>query len=292
MKLAGAFSALITPFKNGKIDEEAYREFIEWQIVSGIDGLVPCGTTGESTTLSHAEHKQAIKICVEQTQKRVPIIAGTGSNNTTEAIELTEFAKEIGVEAVLTITPYYNKPTQDGMIAHFKAVADAVSIPFFVYNVPSRTGVNILPKTLATMQKTVPELVGIKEATGSMQQASDIIELCGDDFILLSGDDFSVLPLLSVGGKGVISVVSNIMPNEMSSLCSSFTKGDIATAQKLHYKLAPLCRAMFMQTNPIPVKTALSMMEKIEEEMRLPLLAMSEEYKERLRKILQEAGLI
>lgn len=292
MKLAGAFSALITPFKNGKIDEETYREFIEWQIVSGIDGLVPCGTTGESATLSHAEHKQAIKICVEQTKGRVPIIAGAGSNNTPEAIELTEFAKKAGVDAVLTITPYYNKPTQDGMIAHFKSIADAVSIPFFVYNVPSRTGVNILPKTLATMQKTVPELIGIKEATGNMQQASDIMELCGDDFILLSGDDFSVLPLLSIGGKGVISVVSNIMPSKMSRLCSSFAQGDITAAQKLHYKLAPLCRAMFMQTNPIPVKTAISMMKKIEPEMRLPLLAMNEECKQQLQKILQEAGLI
>ncbi len=292
MKLAGAFSALITPFKNGKIDEEAYREFIEWQIVSGIDGLVPCGTTGESATLSHTEHKQIIKICVEQTKGRVPIIAGTGSNNTSEAIELTKFAKKAGVDAVLTITPYYNKPTQDGMVAHFKAIADAVSIPFLIYNVPSRTGVNILPKTLTAIQKTVPELIGIKEATGNMQQASDIIELCGDNFILLSGDDFSVLPLLSIGGKGVISVVSNIMPSEMSQLCSSFAQGDITSAQKLHYKLAPLCRAMFMQTNPIPVKTAISIMKKIESEMRLPLIEMNEECKQQLKKIMQEAGLI
>ncbi len=292
MEITGALTALITPFQNGKIDEQAYREFIEWQIVSGIDGLVPCGTTGESATLSHAEHKQAIKICVDQVKGRVPVLAGAGSNNTLEAIELTRYAREAGADAALLITPYYNKPTQDGMVAHFKAIAAEVSMPFILYNVPGRTGVNLLPPTLARLNREIPDIIGIKEATGDLRQASDILEQCGPQFTLLSGDDFTVLPLLSVGGKGVISVVSNIAPQKMSQLCSCYAKGDIAAAQKLHYQLAPLCRAMFMQTNPIPVKTAVCLMGRIGQDMRLPLLAMNESDKKKLRAILQQAGLV
>ncbi len=292
MNITGALTALITPFQNGKIDEQAYREFIEWQVVSGIDGLVLCGTTGESATLSHEEHKQVIKICVEQVNGRVPVVAGAGSNNTLEAIELARYAKEIGADAALVITPYYNKPTQDGMVAHFKAIAAEISMPFLLYNVPGRTGVNLLPATLASLVQEVPEIIGIKEATGNLKQASDIVEQCGTHFTLLSGDDFTVLPLLSVGGKGVISVVSNIVPKKMSQLCSCYAKGDTATAQQLHYQLAPLCRAMFMQTNPIAVKTATWLMGKTGLEMRLPLLAMHEADLEKLRAILRQAGLI
>lgn len=292
MKITGALTALITPFQNGKIDEQAYREFIEWQIVSGIDGLVPCGTTGESATLSHAEHKQAIKICVDQVKGRVPVLAGSGSNNTAEAIELTRYAREAGADAALLITPYYNKPTQDGMVAHFKAIAAEVPMPFILYNVPGRTGVNLLPPTVARLNREIPDLIGIKEATGDLKQASDILEQCGPQFTLLSGDDFTVLPLLSIGGQGVISVVSNIAPKEMSRLCSCYAKGDTATAQKLHYELAPLCRAMFIQTNPIPVKTAAWLMGKVGPEMRLPLLAMDTKNQDKLRAALEQTGLL
>ena len=292
MKITGALTALITPFQNGKIDEQAYREFIEWQIVSGIDGLVPCGTTGESATLSHAEHKQAIKICVDQVKGRVPVLAGSGSNNTAEAIELTRYAREAGADAALLITPYYNKPTQDGMVAHFKAIAAEVPMPFILYNVPGRTGVNLLPPTVARLNREIPDLIGIKEATGDLKQASDILEQCGPQFTLLSGDDFTVLPLLSIGGQGVISVVSNIAPKEMSRLCSCYAKGDTATAQKLHYELAPLCRAMFIQTNPIPVKTVAWLMGKVGPEMRLPLLAMDTKNQDKLRAALEQTGLL
>ncbi|PTN38066.1 4-hydroxy-tetrahydrodipicolinate synthase [Desulfonatronum sp. SC1] len=292
MSFTGAFTALVTPFNNGVVDEDAYRSLIEWQIEAGINGLVPCGTTGESATLSHAEHAQVVKICVDQAKGRVPVLAGSGSNSTKEAVELTKVAKQAKADGVLLITPYYNKPTQEGLVAHFKAVAKEVSIPMILYNVPGRTCVNMLPETLSRLFREVPEVKGVKEATGNMAQVSEVLEYCGPDFIVLSGDDFTVLPLLALGGKGVISVVSNIAPDKMSDLCRAYREGDTAKAQDLHYELAPLCRAMFLETNPVPAKTALSLMGRIKPEFRLPMVRLQPNNEARLKDILGQAGLI
>ena len=285
MQFVGAYTALVTPFKNGQVDEESYRELIEWQIAEGIDGLVPCGTTGESATLSHEEHERVISICIDQAKKRVPIIAGAGSNNTKEAIRLTEFAKKAGADAALHITPYYNKPTQAGLVAHMKAIGEAVSLPLIVYNVPGRTCVNITAATMATMYKEIPTVVGIKEATGDMAHVSHILELCGEGFELLSGDDFTVLPALMLGGCGVISVVSNLLPGKMAALCRAFREKDLVSATQLHYETMPISRACFVETNPIPVKTALAKMGKMNIAMRLPLVPMQPANE----KILEEA---
>ncbi len=292
MQFTGALTALVTPFKNHQVHEESYRELIEWQVEQGIHGLVPCGTTGESATMSHTEHKQVIKICVEQVKGRVPILAGSGSNNTLEAIELTRFAKEAGADGALLITPYYNKPTQEGMIAHYKAIAQEVSLPMVVYNVPGRTGSNLLPSTLASIQQQIPEVIGVKEASGDIKQVSEIIEYCDQDFTVLAGEDFIVLPLLALGGKGVISVVSNIAPRKMSELCTAHAQQERQKLLQLHYELAPLCRAMFLESNPIPVKTALHLMGRMDLELRLPLTNLQPENQEKLRVILQQAALI
>ncbi len=292
MSFRGAFTALVTPFKNGAIDEEAYRAFIEWQIEQGIDGVVPCGTTGEAATLTHAEQGQVIGICVDQVKGRVPVIAGAGSNNTKEAIELTRLAKKAGADAALIITPYYNKPTPDGLVAHFKALAAEASMPFIVYNVPGRTGLNLLPKTLARIVKEVPEIVGCKEATGDIKQGAEVIERMGKDFVVLSGDDFTVLPLLSVGGVGTISVTSNVMPGKMSGMIQAFFKRDNARAQALHLEMNPVNRAMFVETNPIPVKTALHLMGKMGLEFRLPLVPLEPANLASLKESLKASGLI
>ncbi|MBN1828386.1 MAG: 4-hydroxy-tetrahydrodipicolinate synthase [Deltaproteobacteria bacterium] len=289
--IRGALTAIITPFKNGEIDEEGFRELIEFQIENGIDGIVPCGTTGESATLSHEEHDRVVEICIDAAKKRVPVIAGTGSNNTKEAIRLTRHALEAGADAALLISPYYNRPTQEGLYRHFKAVAEAAPIPIILYNVPSRTGSNILPETNARLSK-ISNIIGIKEATGDLKQISKIIELCGEDYIILSGDDFTVLPILAVGGKGVISVVSNVAPADMAGLVDAFEAGDLAKARALHYKMWSLTEACFFETNPIPVKAALAMMGKIDFEVRLPLCSMSDANNERLRKVLANYGLI
>ena len=290
MRFTGAFTALVTPFKNGRIDEERYRSLIEWQIQEGINGLVPCGTTGESATLSHEEHEAVIRICIEQAKGRVPVIAGAGSNNTREAIGLARFAKQAGADAILLITPYYNKPTQEGLFAHFKAITDEVALPTIAYNVPGRTGVNILPATIARMYKELPNIIGIKEAAGDLCQVSDMLELCDSDFILLSGDDFTLLPSLAVGGKGVISVVSNIAPRQYADLCAAYFAGDTAKAKRLHYDLAPLCRACFLETNPVPVKTALALLGKVGPELRLPLVPLLPKNYEKLKEILVSCG--
>jgi 4-hydroxy-tetrahydrodipicolinate synthase len=292
MEFSGAFTALVTPFKNDAIDEEKYREHMEWQIEQGINGLVPCGTTGESATMSHEEHMQAIRICVDQVKGRVPVLAGSGSNSTREAIELTRFAKEAGAEGALLITPYYNKPTQPGLLAHYQAVSQAVPFPLIVYNVPGRTGVNLLPQTLAAMKKEVSSVVGVKEASGSIAQVSEIIELCGRDFSVLSGEDFITHSLLGLGGKGVISVVSNIVPGKMAALCRAHFENQREEAIALHYELAPLCRAMFFETNPIPVKTSLSLMGRMDLELRLPLVPMEAGNETRLKDVLQQSGLL
>ncbi|NPA14936.1 MAG: 4-hydroxy-tetrahydrodipicolinate synthase [Deferribacteres bacterium] len=289
----GAFVAIVTPFKDGRIDEDKLRELIEFQIENGTHGIVPCGTTGESATLSYEEHKRVVRITVEQVKGRVPVVAGSGSNSTREALELTAFAKEAGADAALVITPYYNKPTQEGLYQHYKKIAEETKFPIIIYNVPGRTGCDILPETVARLASQFKEIVGIKEATGSVRRATEVLEkIDRDDFCLLSGDDFIVYPLICVGAKGVISVVSNIAPNDMSELVSSAMNGNYERAKDLHYRLQPLCRAMFIETNPIPVKTALAMMGRIEEELRLPLCRMKEENRKKLEEILKSYGLI
>lgn len=292
MYFRGAFTALVTPFRDGLLDEKAYREHIEWQIDQGIHGLVPCGTTGESATLSHDEHKRVIGVCVDQVKGRVPVLAGAGSNNTFEAVELTRYAKQAGADAALLITPYYNKPTQAGLIAHFKAICAEVDLPFVLYNVPGRTACNMLPETLAVLRRDCPSIVGVKEATGDLVQISNIFEQLDSEFCLLSGDDFTLLPTLALGGAGVISVVSNVAPGKMAGLCDAFFAGDMETAKRLHFELAPLVRAMFYETNPIPAKTALAKMGRINLELRLPLVPMSPANEARLTDALSAAKLI
>jgi 4-hydroxy-tetrahydrodipicolinate synthase len=289
--LKGAITAIVTPFKNGALDEEAYRQLIERQIEGGIHGIVPCGTTGESATLSHAEHKRVVEVCLEQVKKRVPVIAGTGSNNTAEAIELTKHAQAAGADYALMITPYYNKPTQEGLFQHYKTITAQTKIPIVVYNVPTRTSFNLLPETMARLAG-LPNIVGLKDATGDLKQGAKTLELCGDKITVLSGDDFTVLPLLAVGGQGVISVVSNVVPGDMAGMCNAFFAGDLAGARKLHYKMWPLMEAMFYETNPAPAKTALKMLGKITGEVRQPLCPMSPANEDKLRQVMQKYGLI
>jgi len=286
----GCFVAIVTPFKEWKVDEESLRGLIHFCLDKGINGIVPCGTTGESPTLSFEEHKRVIQITVEEVKGKVPVIAGTGSNNTEEAVELTNFAKEVGVDATLVITPYYNKPTPRGMEAHY-ARLNEIGIPVIIYNVPSRTGVNIPPETVGKLSK-LKNIVGIKEASGNIDQMSSIISLSKDDFSVLSGNDSHTLPLLSLGGVGVISVVANIVPGDMTQMVKAYLEKNIERAKELHYKLYPLCRAMFIETNPLPVKTALAKMGMIEKEWRLPLVGMEEENEKKLEKVLSDYGLI
>ncbi|MFZ3064760.1 MAG: 4-hydroxy-tetrahydrodipicolinate synthase [Nitrospirota bacterium] len=287
----GSMVAIVTPFKNGKIDEKALGDLIEFQISNGTDGIVPCGTTGESATLSYEEHNRVIEFTVEAVKRRVPVIAGTGSNSTDEAVMLTKHAKKAKADAALLITPYYNKPTQEGLYRHYKKIAEDVDIPLVLYNVPGRTGVNMLPQTVARLSE-IKNIAAIKEATGSLQQISETIQLCGDNIAVLSGDDFTALPTYAVGGKGVISVTANIIPKDMSAMWDAFEKGDLKEANRLHYKTFNLHGLMFCETNPIPVKTALSLMGKCTAEFRLPLCQMSDANLEKLKKGLKEYGLI
>lgn len=292
MVFSGAMTALVTPFKDNAIDEEAYRAFIEWQITEGIHGLVPCGTTGESATLSHAEHERVIEICIDQAAGRVPVLAGAGSNNTAEAIALTKFAKNAGADGALLITPYYNKPTQDGLYEHYAAIARAVEIPLVPYNVPGRTGCNMLPPVLGRLAREFAHIVGVKEATGDMCQGSEILEACPARFSVLSGDDLTAFTLLALGGRGVISVTSNIAPARVVGMCNAALAGDWLTARDAHHGLFPLHRAMFMVSNPIPVKTSLAMMGKMTGEMRLPLCPLPEEKRQKLAEILTAQELL
>lgn len=291
MKFKGSMTAIVTPFKNGRLDEKAFKGLIEFQIKNGTDGIVPCGTTGESATLSYEEHERVVELTVLQVNGRVPVIAGTGSNSTAETIMLTRHAEKAGADAALLITPYYNKPTQEGLYQHYKTVAGEVDIPIILYNVPGRTGVNMLSETVARLSE-VKNIIGIKEATGSLQQVSDTIEQSRKGFTILSGDDFTTLPILATGGHGVISVTSNIVPKDVSAMCDAFFTGNIEKAKKLHYKLQPLHRAMFLETNPIPVKTALAIMGRIEEEFRLPLVRMGDGNRKKLRKALSDYGVV
>jgi 4-hydroxy-tetrahydrodipicolinate synthase len=287
----GAIVAIVTPFKNGEIDEQALRELIEFQIESGTDGIVPCGTTGESATLSHEEHDRVIEIAIDAAKKRVPVIAGTGSNSTAEALRLTKHAYEAGADGVLVVSPYYNRPTQEGLYQHYKILAESIPIPIIPYNIPSRTGVNILPETVARLAK-IDNIVGIKEASGSLKQMNDVIRLCDPGFSVLSGDDFFTLPLLTLGGKGVISVISNVAPADMAGLVDAFEAGDLKKARALHDKMVPLIDALFIETNPTPVKAALAMMGKISADVRLPLYKMTEANSDKLQQAMQNYGLI
>lgn len=288
----GSMVPIITPFKNGKVDEKALKGLIEWHIKSGTHAIVPCGTTGESATLDFDEHKRVIELTVKIVRNRVPVMAGTGANSTDEAIDLTRSAREVGADGALLVTPYYNKPTQEGLYLHYKKIADSVKgFPLVLYNVPGRTSLNMLPATVARLAE-IKNIVGIKEATGDMKQASDIIRRCGSGFHVYSGDDFTTFALYALGGKGSISVTANVAPAESAKMWEAWKKGDIDGARKMHYKLDPLNYAMFYETNPIPVKTALSMMGKVKEEFRLPLCRMSDENKDKLKKVLQNYKLI
>jgi 4-hydroxy-tetrahydrodipicolinate synthase len=283
--------ALITPFRNGKVDEQALCDLIEWQIASGTHGLVPCGTTGESATLTYEEHNRVIEVTVEAARRRVPVIAGTGSNSTDEAIVLTRHAKEVGADAALLISPYYNKPTQEGLYQHHKAVAEAVDLPQILYNIPGRTAVNMTPQTVARLAK-LRNIVGIKEGAGSLQQVSEIVSLCGDGLTVLSGDHALTLPMLAVGAKGVITVTANIAPAEMAAMVEAWENGDAAKARALHYKLYPLFQVLFVETNPIPVKHAVALMGKAVAEFRLPLCPMAQDNLDKLAQVMKEYGLI
>ncbi|MCK9604043.1 MAG: 4-hydroxy-tetrahydrodipicolinate synthase [Candidatus Omnitrophica bacterium] len=288
----GSIVAIVTPFKNNKVDEKKLRDLIEFQIKNGSSGIVPCGTTGESATLSFEEHDRVIEIAIEQAKKRVPVIAGTGSNSTEEAVMLTKHAAESGADASLQVSPYYNRPTQRGLYEHFKAIAEAVDIPIILYNIASRTGVNIEPETIARLARDCKNIVGVKEASGSLDQMSRIKQLCPQNFDLISGDDSLTLPILGIGGTGIISVVANIVPQDVADLVSEFEKGNIEKSRRIHYKLLPLIKAVFIETNPIPVKTAMGLMGLCEPDLRLPMCAMSPENLEKLKKALEDYGLL
>ncbi len=288
----GSIVALVTPFRNGQIDEAKLRELVELHVKQGTDAIVPCGTTGESPTLSHDEHRRVVALVIEAAAGRVPVIAGTGSNSTAEAIDLTRHAERAGAQAALVVNPYYNKPTQEGLYRHFRAVAESVAIPIIVYNIQGRTGVNVETPTLARLVRDVRNVVGVKEASGSLDQMSQVIAACGPEFTVLSGDDNITLPLMAIGGRGVISVIANIVPRDVSELTHAALDGDWKRARELHYKLFPLARAAFMETNPIPIKEAMAMAGMIEPEFRLPMCRMGDDNRARLRTILQSYGLV
>jgi 4-hydroxy-tetrahydrodipicolinate synthase len=288
----GSNVALVTPFRNGKVDEAKLRELVEFHVQHGTDGLVPCGTTGESPGLSHDEHRRVIELVVETAARRIPVIAGTGSNSTAHTIELTRHAEQAGASAALVVNPYYNKPTQEGLYRHFRAVAEAVALPIFVYNIQSRTAVNVETETLARLSRDCRNIVGVKEASGSLDQMSQVIAACGADFTVLSGDDNLTLPLMAIGGRGVISVIANIVPRETADMTRAALDGDWKRARDLHYKLYPLARAAFLETNPIPIKEAMAMAGMIEPEFRLPMCRMSDANRERLRAVLKPYGLV
>jgi 4-hydroxy-tetrahydrodipicolinate synthase len=288
----GSFVALVTPFKDDEsLDETKLKELLEFQIEGGTDGIVPCGTTGESPALSDEEHNRVVDLTVQTVDGRLPVIAGTGSNSTTRTLHATEHAKASGADGALIVTPYYNKPTQNGLYAHYMKIADSVDIPIVIYNVPGRCGTDILSDTVARLAEH-PNIVGLKEATGELKRASEVISMCSDDFVVLSGDDVNTLPILSVGGKGVISVVANVAPAPIAEMCSAFKAGNIDVARKLHYETMPLAVDLFIETNPIPAKTALMLMGKLNGKMRLPLAPMTSANLEQLRRTLELTNLI
>ncbi|MBS3100883.1 4-hydroxy-tetrahydrodipicolinate synthase [Candidatus Woesearchaeota archaeon] len=289
----GAMTAIVTPFtEKGSIDEEALRKLVEFQIKNRIDGLVPCGTTGESPTLDYDEHEKVIEIVIDAAKGKVPVIAGTGSNSAKEAIEMTRHAADAGANASLQVCPYYNKPTQEGLYRHFSAIANAVDIPIVIYNIQGRTGVNIETSTLARLAKEHSNIVGVKEASGNVSQIMEVINDLPKGFDVLSGDDNLTLPLMALGGKGVISVASNIIPREMHDMCEFALKGNLEKARQIHYRLLPLFKGIFIETNPIPIKAALAMKGMIKEAYRLPMCEMKAENREKLRKILADLKIL
>ena len=288
----GSMVAIITPFDaEGNFDEESYRQLIEFQIENGTDVIVPCGTTGESATLNYEEHNKVIKTCIEQVNKRVPIIAGTGSNATAEAIEISQHAKELGADGLLLVSPYYNKPSQEGLFQHYKALAENVALPQVLYNVPGRTGMNMTAATTIRLAE-FDTIVAIKEASGDLTQASEIIANAGDKIDVLSGDDFLTLPLMACGAKGVISVTANIMPKQVKSMVAAIQAGQWEDARKQHLQLLDVHQAMFIESNPVPVKTSAALMGKCQADVRLPLVAMSEATLEKLQSVLRKHDLI
>jgi 4-hydroxy-tetrahydrodipicolinate synthase len=288
----GSLVAMVTPFHDGRVDEGKLRELVEFHVAHGTDGLVPCGTTGESPTLTHEEHKRVVEIVIQQARGRIPVVAGTGSNSTAEAIDLTRHAAKAGAAGALLVTPYYNKPTQMGLYEHFRAIAEAVpDLPLIVYNIQGRTAVNVETETLARLAQ-IPNIVGVKEASGSLDQMTAVILACGPEFTVLSGDDNLTLPLMSVGGRGVISVVGNLLPREVADITHAALEGDWKRARDLHLKLYPVCKAMFIETNPIPVKEAMAMLGMIRAEWRLPMCPMTPANREKLRQALVQAGVL
>jgi 4-hydroxy-tetrahydrodipicolinate synthase len=288
----GSFVAMVTPFRNGKVDEAKLKELVEFHIANGTDGLIPCGTTGEAPSLSHDEHHKVVELVVEAARGRIKVVPGTGSYSTSDAIEMTKHAERAGAAGALVVNPYYNKPTQEGLYRHFRAVAESVAIPILVYNIQSRTAVNVETATLARLVRDVKNIVGVKEASGSLDQMSQVIAACGPDFSVLSGDDNITLPLLAIGGSGVVSVIANIVPRETADLVHAALEGDWKRARDLHYRLFPLARAAFLETNPIPIKEMMAMAGMLEPEFRLPMCRMSDANREKLRDIIKPYGLI
>jgi 4-hydroxy-tetrahydrodipicolinate synthase len=290
--LSGSIVALVTPLRNGRVDEAKLRELVEFQIASGTDGIVPCGTTGEDPGLTHDEHDRVVEVVIETAKGRVPIVPGTGSNSTAKTIELTRHAERVGASAALVVNPYYNKPTQEGLYRHFRAVAESVRIPVVVYNIQSRSAVNLETDTLVRLVRDCPNVTGVKEASGSLDQMSQVVAACGPDFAVLSGDDNLTLPLLAVGGRGVVSVVANLVPRDTSDMVHAALEGDFKRARELHHRLFPLFKAAFLETNPIPIKEAMAMVGMIEPEFRLPMCRMSDANRERLKTVLRQFGLL
>ncbi|MDB4989635.1 MAG: dihydrodipicolinate synthase [Myxococcaceae bacterium] len=287
----GTYTALITPFRDGEVDYAALAKLIERQVEGGVDGLVPCGSTGESATLSHDEHERVIDFTLEKANKRVKVIAGSGSNSTRETIRLTRFAADHGADGALLIAPYYNRPTQEGLYAHYAAVAEAVSIPQIVYNIPSRSAVNIAPETLARLSRS-EAIVGVKESSGSLDQISHVFELCGPDFTVISGDDGLTLPIMAIGGSGAISVLSNLMPKQVSELVRAAAAGDYVKARQIHLQLAPVLRVLFLDGNPSGIKAAMALTGAASDETRLPLTKMTDGNRNALKRALEIAGVL
>ena len=287
----GVITALVTPFKGGHLDETAFRRHVQYQIEGGVQALLPCGTTGESPTLSHEEHHRVVEIAIDEARGRVPVLAGAGSNSTREALDLAEHAAKAGADGLLVVAPYYNKPTQEGLFLHYEALG-RVGLPIIVYNIPGRCGVNILPETLARMAREIPAVAGVKEATGDLNQMIRTIELCGPDFLVTSGDDGLTLPLLAVGGGGVISVASNLIPGSLAAMWRAWEEGGTARAREMFFGMLPLFKALFVETNPIPVKKALALMGRMSDEMRLPMSPAQPGTVEVLKGILGRWGLL
>jgi 4-hydroxy-tetrahydrodipicolinate synthase len=288
----GSIVALVTPFRDGLVDEAKLRELVEFHVKNGTDGIVPCGTTGESPTLSHDEHRRVIDVVVEAARERIAVIAGTGSNSTREAVDLTRHAETAGAQGALVVNPYYNKPTQEGLYRHFRTIADTVDLPILVYNIVGRTAVNVETDTLARLARDCRNIVGVKEASGSLDQMTQVLLACGSEFTVLSGDDNLTLPLMALGGRGVISVIANLVPKETVDMTHAALDGDWKRARDLHLRLFPLARAAFIETNPIPIKEAMAMVGLIEPEFRLPMCRMGEANRERLRAVLRQQHLV